>query len=123
MNLAWRALFFGLCVNLGVYMVCAILGVSPTLAQVGSGQLADAYDATEVVDTWKWSDTGSLVGDIGSALRFFWDKNVPLIEGIIILAKNLGCPNAVLDPIKAVWRFVWFTFIIDMIWGRRIMYD
>lgn len=123
MNMAWRCLLFGLCVNLGVYMIGAILGVSPTQTQADVDTLAEPYNATKIVEGWNWPGTGSLIGDIGSGLRFFWDINVPLIEGLIILAKNLGCPYAVLDPIKIVWRFIWLTFVIDMITGRRIMYD
>ena len=119
MNLAWRALLFGLCVNVSLSMVCAILGVSPALSQTE----LDMKDPSELVNTWNWGGTGSLVGDIGSGLKFFWDINVPFIEGIIILAKNMGCPMAVLDPIKIIWRFFWNTFIIEMITGRRIMYD
>ena len=123
MNLAWRCLLFGLCINMGVYMVAGILGVSPTLSQVDTEQIEGAHDPSDIVETWNWGDTGSTIGDIGSGLRFFWNINVPLIEGIIILAKNIGCPLVVLDPIKVIWRFIWNTFVIDMIMGRRIMYD
>ena len=119
MNLAWRALLYGLCLNLGLGVVSSLLGVSVGVIQENT----DMKDPSEMVDTWQWGGTGSIVGDIGTGLRFFWDINVPFIEAIIILAKNLGCPDVILDPMKIIWRFIWNTFIIEMITGRRIMYD
>ena len=122
MNRAYRAFFFGLCANLAIGMISAILGISPALISTNIEQTEEAYNATDIVQTWNWGGTGSLVGDINSGLRFFWDINVPLIEGLIILAKNLGCPLYILDPIKVIWRFLWISFIIEFITGRRFMY-
>ena len=123
MNIAMRLLVFGLCVNLSVAMISGILDVSPALTTVDIEQLGDAYNASKIVGAWNWGGTGSLVGDIGSGLRFFWNINVPIIEGLIILAESMGCPLVVLTPIKIIWRFIWFIFVIDFISGRRLFYD
>jgi len=120
MRIAWNALLYGICVNLALGIIISVTGIGPALA---AAEEIEMKDPTEIVDTWNWGGTGSLVGDIGSGLRFFWDINIPFIESIIILAKNMGCPNEILDPIKIIWRFIWNTFIIEFITGRRIMYD
>lgn len=119
MKLAWNCLIYGLCVNLALGLLFATLGVSPALTEQGK----DMKDPSEIVDTWNWGGTGSFIGDISSGLRFFWDINVPLIESIFTLAKNMGCPLVVLDPLKVIWRFIWITFVIEMISGRHIMFD
>lgn len=119
MNIMWRALFFGLCLQVGAIIIGGLLGISPFLVQTDM----DMKNPDEIVKTWSWGGTGSVVGDIGAGLRFFWDINIPFIESIIIIAKNAGCPNVILDPFKIIWRFIWNTFAIDMIWGRRIAYD
>lgn len=119
MRLAWNALLFGLCVNVALPMICGILGISPALATMSN----TIMDPAQVAGTWNWGGTGSIVGDIGAGFRFFWDINVPFIESIIILAKNVGCPLVILDPVKIIWRFIWNSFLIEFITGRRIMYD
>ena len=119
MRLAWNVLLFGICVNAALPMICAILGVSPALASTNNAMM----DPDQIADTWNWGGTGSLVGDVASGFRFFWDINVPFIESILILAKNFGCPTSILDPITLIWRFIWNSFLIEFITGRRIMYD
>ena len=119
MRLAWRVLFFGLCVNLAVTVITTTLGVSPGLTE----EIKDMQDPGDIVDTWNWGGTGSLVGDISSGLRFFWNINAPFIEDFPKLLASMGCPPVVLDPLKLMWRFIWITFVVEFISGRHIMYD
>ena len=119
MKLAWKCLIFGLCVNLAVTVVVETLGVSPALTE----ETKDMQDPSDIVDTWNWGGTGSLVGDISSGLRFFWNINVPIIEGILQLMANMNCPLVLLDPVRLIWRFIWITFVVEFISGRQIMYD
>lgn len=119
MRLAWKVLFFGLCVNLAITVITATLGVSPALIEENK----DMQDPSDLVGTWNWGGTGSLVGDIGSGLRFFWNINVPFIEGVLLLLANMDCPAPILDPIRLAWRFIWVTFVVEFISGRHIMYD
>ena len=119
MKLAWRALLFGLCVNLAVTMIVSVFEVSPALTEATKGM----QDPSDIVDTWNWGGTGSLVGDIGSGLRFFWNINMPIIEDMLELLANMNCPTVLLDPIKLIWRFIWITFVVEFISGRQIMYD
>ena len=119
MNLAWRALLFGLCIQLGLGIAFGLTGLTPAIIQ----EKMDMKDPSELVETWQWGGSGGLIGDVMAGLRFFWDINVPFIESTMILAKNMGCPLIILDPLKAIWRFIWNTFVIEMISGRRIMYD
>ena len=119
MKLAWKCLIFGLCVNLAVTVVVETFGVSPALTE----ETKDMQDPSSIVDTWNWGGTGSLVGDISSGLRFFWNINVPIIEGMLQLMANMNCPLVLMDPVRLIWRFIWITFVIEFISGRQIMYD
>ena len=119
MKLAWKALFFGLCVNLAVTLMVNTLGVGPALTEANK----DMQDPSDIVDTWNWGGTGSLVGDIGSGLRFFWNLNVPFIEDMLQLMANMNCPLVLMDPIRFIWRFIWNSFVVEFISGRQIMYD
>ena len=119
MKIAWAMLYFGLCLTVSTMIVSDVLGVNPILIQ----DTIDMKDPDEIVETWNWGGTGSLVGDVSSGLRFFWDINVPFIESFIIFAKNAGCPLPILDAMKILWRFIWNTFVIEFLSGRHIMYD
>ena len=119
MRLAWKALFYGLCVNLVLPMITAVLGVTPALV----GKTQDMQDPSDMVGSWNWGGTGSLVGDIYSGLHFFWSINVPFIEGALQLLTNFDCPIEILDIIRLLWRFIWISFVVEFISGRHIMYD
>ena len=116
MKAAWNSLFFGIAVQVFAIMLAAGLGVSPFLVSKD----INMKDPGEIVDSWEWGGQGSMTGDIMSGLRFFWDINVPLIESMFILAKNMGCPLIFTDPMKLLWRMIWITFVIECIFGRRI---
>lgn len=118
MKMAWSALYFGICLQGAALFVSALLGVSPFLNQ----SMDDSMEPGNIVDNWNWGG-GTVVGDVVAGLRFFWNINVPLIESFIIMARNAGCPLILLDPIKMMWRFIWNSFIIEFISGRKIMYD
>ena len=117
--MAWSALYFGVCLQAAALFLSALLGFSPFLSQSQDSSI----DPGNIVDTWSWGGGGGLLGDVVSGLRFFWDINVPIIESFIIMAKNAGCPIILLDPLKFIWRFIWNSFIVEFISGRRFMYD
>jgi len=118
-KLAYRAFLFMLCLNMGALMMKG-LGIGGVLTPTSTGQLESAWNSTEVVSTWSWPGTGSLVGDVMSGLRFFWTRNVPFIESFMSLLTSAGCPWVILEPIRVVWRFLWFTFVIEFISGRPV---
>lgn len=119
MRMAWNALYFGVCLQAASLFISLLLGVSPFLIQSNTDQI----ETGDIVATWNWGGTGSLVGDVMSGLRFLWDINVPIIESMIIMAKNAGSPQLLTDSFKLVWRFIWNSFAIEFISGRRFMYD
>ncbi len=123
MRLAWKLLFFMLCLNLGTMIVSSLLGVGIGLNQEDLDQFEEAFDADKIVDTWNWGGTGSLVGDIGSGLRFFWGAVQKLVIGFPLLLSVLGVPPIIVTTFTVLWGFIWLSFIIDFISGRRMMGD
>jgi len=123
MKLAWRLLFFVLCLNMGTWMVSQILGFGMGVTQTDVEQFEDAFDPDAIVDTWNWPGTGSLIGDIGSGLRFFWGMCGNLILGFPLLLNSMGVPTIIVSAIGVLWTFIWASFIIDFISGRRMMSD
>lgn len=116
MKIAWNALLFGFCVQAFAIMVSIALGVSPMTVQSDVTMM----DPSDIVDTWDYSDSSSLTGDLTAGLTYFWDINVPFIESFFIMADNMGCPEFITRLLKIPWRAIWNTFVIEIIIGRRI---
>lgn len=121
MRLAWRLLFFMLCLNIGTWMVSETLGFSVGVTQADVAQLEETFDADKIVETWNWPGTGSLIGDIGSGLRFFWGICQNLVMGFPLLLGAWGTPPLIVSALVVLWSFIWVSFIIDFISGRRMM--
>jgi len=119
MKLAWKLLFYVLCVNAGIYMVSELLDISVSLTPYNIEQIEGAYNATEIVDSWEYGDSG-LYGDVQAGLNFFWSKSGVLINGVFILLGNMGAPAEITFPLQAIWAMLWFTFVIEIITGRNI---
>jgi len=114
----YRIFLFMLSLNLAAWMlqqagVAALMTGSPEL-------LAQGWNATEIVETWSWPGTGSIVGDVMSGLRFLWTRNVPLLESMLAVLSAAGCPAVILEPLRALWRFLCFIFVIEFISGRNV---
>ena len=119
MKLAWKMLFYIMCINMGIIMISGLLDISVSMTPYDTEQIEGAYNATEIVDSWEYGETG-LYGDVQAGLNFFWSKSGVLINGVFILLGNMGVPVEITFPLQAIWAMLWFTFVIEIITGRNI---
>lgn len=112
-----------------VYIVVVMLGIDAvSLMMVSAGMEATepfnstitegAFNATELVDSWGWSDNPFY--DIATGLIAFWFATVPLIESFPHMLAVYGCPTFIYVPIHTIWRFLWLTAVaLNIIAGRQ----
>ena len=112
-------LFYIMCINMGIIMISGLLDISVSMTPYDTEQIEGAYNATEIVDSWEYGETG-LYGDVQAGLNFFWSKSGVLINGVFILLGNMGVPIEITFPLQAIWAMLWFTFVIEIITGRNI---
>ena len=114
---AMDIVLFGVCVNIALAIVAGTLGVTGIL-------VADSFsmpDPDKIVDTWNYSGTGNLIGDIGSGLKFLWNMIGIFVKGLFPLMRALGCPDVIATPLEMLWYIIWISKIIEIITGRRIL--
>jgi len=92
------------------------------IAGYSEDALNDSINGTDIYESWDWTDQG-YSGDVLSGFRFLWGINVPIIESAFGMAQAFGAPWIVIDPLKAVWRFVWVSFVVELLGGFRISGD
>jgi len=77
-----------------------------------------AFNATELVDSWGWSDNPFY--DIATGLIAFWFATVPVIESFPYMLAVYGCPAFIYIPIHTIWRFMWLAAVaLGIIAGRQ----
>ncbi|MCK4266822.1 MAG: hypothetical protein KAX31_06040 [Thermoplasmata archaeon] len=114
---AMDIVLFGVCVNIALAIVAGSLGITGILIS----NSFTAPDPDKIVDTWNWGGTGSLVGDIGSGLKFLWNLVGIFVKGLFPLMRAMGCPSIIADPLEMLWYIIWISKIIEIITGRRIL--
>ena len=119
MRIVWRMLYFGLILSVACLMVENIWGISPA----GSQENIDMKDPDELVESYEYTGSTTMIGDFYTGLKWLWDINVPFIENFLAFAINAGCPITIVNPFKAIWRFLWISFIIEFASGRHFIYD
>lgn len=112
-----------------IYIVVVMLGIDAvSLMMVSAGMEATesfnstitegAFNATELVDSWGWSDNPFY--DIATGLIAFWFATVPIIESFPYMLAVYGCPTFIYVPIHTIWRFMWLTAVaLGIIAGRQ----
>ena len=114
---AMDIVLYGVCVNIALAIIAGSLGITGIL-------VADSFttpDPDKIIDTWNWGGTGSLVGDIGSGLKFLWNLIGVFVKGLFPLMRSLGCPELIATPLELLWYIIWISKIIEIITGRRIL--
>ena len=119
MKLTYYVLAVMMCFNAAT-VILANIGIEGTpIAAFSSDQLAEAYNATEIVSGWNPASQDFY--DVGAGLQFLWSKNVPLIESFQETLQVYGAPDALVQPLRAIWRFFWVGFVISFFSGRDFM--
>jgi len=118
----YKAMFFMLCLNVMTYFVNG-LGILPqrqVLTPFNSTNIIGGWNATEPVTSWNWLEDQGLFGDVQSGLLFFWNFNIPFIESFFGLLQAVGTPTILITVLRIPWRFLWLSFVVEFISGRRL---
>ena len=112
-----------------IYIVVVMLGIDAiSIMMVEAGMEATtpfnstitegAFNATELVDSWGWSDNPFY--DIATGLIAFWFATVPVIGSFPYMLAVYGCPMFIYVPIHTIWRFMWLAAVaLGIIAGRQ----
>lgn len=119
MKLTYYVLAVMMCFNAATVILANIDIEGVPLAAFEPDQIAEAYNATEIVDSW--SPASQDFYDVGAGLQFLWSKNAPLIESFVGTLEAYGAPDELVQPLRAIWRFFWVGFVISVIIGRDFM--
>ena len=82
-------------------------------------QMNEALNATELVDSWDWTDEG-MFGDVIAGLRFFWNIGGAFIDGFPALLSAMEVPSLIVDPLEIIWKFMMVIWVVSFISGREI---
>ena len=119
MKATWYILFVMVCIQCfaGILIDLGVEGVP--MQAWNETDVEDKMNATMLVDSWTWEEQG-LYGDVIAGLLFFWNSNLPIIEGFTSMLQNFGTPDYIVNMIKIPYRFLWVSFIVAFISGRNI---
>jgi len=118
MRIIGRIAVFGLCLQAFSIMLAIAWGISPLLIQ----KTIVVKDPSEIADTYDWQGQEGLTGDL-SIIQMLWDMNLPGVESVIILMKNMGVPNEFVQPIQGLWRAIMAIAIFEWWSGRKVLGD
>ena len=76
-------------------------------------------NATGIVEAWDWGG-GTVLGDVVSALRFFWNLFRYIILGFPTLLSSMGIPDQLVNALNIHWSAYWVIIVVWMIGGRDI---
>jgi len=110
-------LFYALCVNVILAIIYSTLGVAPATVSTDF----EFLDPDQIIDTWNFGGTGTIIGDIGSGLKFIKNIFGVFVRGIFPLARSLGLPSVMATPLEWLWYICWIAYIIEIIFGRRLL--
>ena len=110
-------LFIFVCVNVAAAILfeAGIQGIPQTPYNIED--LSEEWNGTEIVESWEWTDPSN-IGDVVSGLRFFWNKNIPVIESFTEMLQLYGAPDFIVNGVKVPYRFLMMLFVIGFISGR-----
>ena len=120
MKTTYMALFFVLCINVGVLIIENTVSPTTIITTMNSTQAQSAYNASEVVETWVWTSGQGLYGDVQAGLMFLWNTAKTLVLGFPDLISSMGSTSILTTGLYAIWGFIWVIFIIEVISGRDI---
>ena len=119
MKLTYYVLAVMMCFNVATVILANIGIEGVPLAAMSPDQIAEAYNATEIVESW--NPATQEFYDVGAGLQFLWSKNAPLIESFVGTCEAFGAPDELVQPLRAIWRFFWVGFVISFFSGRDFM--
>lgn len=120
MKMTFRALLFVLCLNLSVLIVEATMGPLSIPTTLDTGQAIESMNATEVVDSWSWTEDQGLYGDVQFGLLTFWNTAKTIVMGFPTLLSTAGVPSILSSSLTVIWSFIWVTFVVEVLTGRNI---
>ncbi len=118
-QVAMRALFFMLSLNVGVYVLQENGIVTTVPTPIDPLDMQDKYNATAIVNSWGWSETQQFY-DIGSALQFVMNGVRIMIIGFPDLLAAIGVPLAIRMGIYTLWLFLMVVFVWAFIKGSEL---
>ena len=118
MRIIGRIAVFGICVQVFAVMCAAAWGISPLLTQ----KTFTIKDPSEIAEAYDWEGSESQTGDL-SIIQMLWDMNLPGVESVIILMKNMGVPNEFVQPMQFLWRAIMAISIFEWWSGRKVLGD
>jgi len=121
MKMAYKSLFAMLSINLSIYLLSSI-GVGPSggpWSAMNLTQTEESLNATEIVDAWEWGG-GTMLGDVVSALRFFWNLFRATIWGLPDMLNAMSVPSPLVWVIRILWSAYWVMFVVWFMGGRDL---
>lgn len=109
-----------LCINVSANMFNHI-GIEPVpLNSFNYTQHEQAFNSTEIVDTWTWG-SGNIFYDLINGLNYWFGRAKNLITAFPDTLKAMEVPEFIYKPLYSVWIFLFFTFItLAIIAGRDV---
>ena len=123
-SVAYRAMVFFFCLNLGSYIVgqAAIFTATEGLTPLNQTQYLDVFNASEMVDSFAESqDPASDIAGTKYALTFFWNAVRGMIVGFPdFLATIPFVPGYFTFSVYAMWLFMLVGWVVGFIRGRGV---
>lgn len=117
---SYKALLFVLCINLGVLLVEENIAPTQVITSINTTQALDGYNVSTWVDTWSYSESEGLYGDVQSGVLFLWNTGETIVAGLPNLMTSMGAPSPLVLAVQVIWGFTWIVFIVELISGRNI---
>ena len=123
-GIAYRAMVFFFCLNLGSFIVgqAEIFTVTEGLTPLNQTQYLQTFNASQMVDTYAESqDPTSDIAGTKYALSFFWNVVRGMLTGFPdFLATIPFVPNYFTWSIYALWLFMLVGWVAGFIRGRGV---
>ena len=122
MRLAYKALFFMLALNLSSWLISQlpVYTYENPLTPFNTSQFESELNKSEsIIQTWEWGG-GSYIGDVMSALRFFWNLFKAIVMGFPDMLSAYHAPSTIVTVLRVLWFAYWCIFIVWFIGGRDL---
>ena len=119
MKVSYYIVLFSVCFQ-GAMAILDSAGITETpFTPWNLDQAGAAFNATEIVESW--DPSVNPFSDVGSGLRFLWNKNFPVIDSLVATLETFGTPSAITDPLRIIIRFTMMGLVISFISGKDFM--
>jgi len=124
MKIAYKALIFVLCLNMGIWINQQLDLDYRGTTTVTPTELTQQFNATREITSWGgWTTTVAIIGDMVSGINMLWTTAQTFVIGFPFFLYDLGAPATVVLPVGALWSLIWVVFVWEFISGRIISRD